>query len=84
MAFYTIHPRDIQNICFQKRARVVDIRNPQEYRKYHYKGASRIVTKTTGAAASQKTVLCFCTVSMEVQVFLLQENLEKKGMRFTR
>ena len=39
MAFYTIYPRDIQNICFQKRVRVVDIREPQEYRKYHYPGA---------------------------------------------
>ena len=29
MAFYTIYPRDIQNICFQKRVRVVDIREPQ-------------------------------------------------------
>ena len=42
MAFYTIHPRDIQNICFQKRVRVVDIREPQEYRKYHYPGAVNI------------------------------------------
>ena len=29
MAFYTIHPRDIQNICFQNR-------------KYHYPGAVNI------------------------------------------
>ena len=42
MAFYTIYPRDIQNICFQKRVRVVDIREPQEYRKYHYPGAVNI------------------------------------------
>ena len=34
MAFYTIYPRDIQNICFQKRVRVVDIREPQEYSEY--------------------------------------------------
>ena len=42
MAFYTIYPRDIQNICFQKRVRVVDIREPQEYRKHHYPGAVNI------------------------------------------
>ena len=39
MGFYTIYPRDIQSVCFQKRARVVDIREPEAYRMYHYRGA---------------------------------------------
>lgn len=42
MPFYTIHPKDIQNICFQKKAWVVDIREPEEYRKFHYRGAVNI------------------------------------------
>ena len=50
MAFYTIHPRDIQNICFQKRVRVVDIREPQEYRKYHceYGSTSLLAARKLG------------------------------------
>ena len=84
MAFYTIHPRDIQNICFQKRVRVVDIREPQEYRKYHYPGAviSRTAMMTAGAVVFQSIGRCFYTVSMGVQVFLLHASWEKKGMRF--
>ena len=76
MAFYTIYPRDIQNICFQKRVRVVDIREPQEYRKY------RTVMRTAGAVVFQSTGRCFYTVSMGVQVFLQRASWEKKGMRF--
>ena len=84
MAFYTIYPRDIQNICFQKRVRVVDIREPQEYRKYHYPGAVNIPysDETAGAVVFQSTGRCFYTVSMGVQVFLQRASWEKKGMRF--
>lgn len=42
MGFYTIYPRDIQSVCFQKRARVVDIREPEAYRIYHYRGAMNV------------------------------------------
>ena len=80
MAFYTIYPRDIQNICFQKRVRVVDIREPQEYRKYHYPGAVNI--PYSDEDVFQSTGRCFYTVSMGVQVFLQRASWEKKGMRF--
>lgn len=39
MAFYTIHPREISNILFQKRAVVIDVREREDYREYHYRGA---------------------------------------------
>ncbi len=39
MAFYTIHPREISNIMFQKRAILIDVREMEDYREYHYKGA---------------------------------------------
>lgn len=84
MAFYTIYPRDIQNICFQKRVRVVDIREPQEYRKYHYPGAVNIPysDEDSWCCRFQSTGRCFYTVSMGVQVFLQRASWEKKGMRF--
>ncbi len=86
MAFYTIYPRDIQNICFQKRVRVVDIREPQEYRKYHYPGAVNILIvlsdEDSWCCRFSKYRPLFYTVSMGVQVFLQRASWEKKGMRF--
>ncbi len=42
MAFYTIHPRDIEGICFKKKPVIIDIREPEEYRAYHLKGARNV------------------------------------------
>ena len=42
MAFYAIYPKDIQNICYKNRVRIVDIREPEAYRKYHYRGAVNV------------------------------------------
>ena len=45
MGFYTIYPREIENVRFRTHARVVDIRDRTEYRKYHYKGALNVPYK---------------------------------------
>lgn len=42
MAFYTVHPREIDNILFQRHPVIIDIREPEEYRKYHLKRALNI------------------------------------------
>lgn len=42
MAFYTIYPRDIEMICRKKHAVIVDIRQPEDYKKYHLKGAVNV------------------------------------------
>lgn len=39
MAFYTIHPREISDVMFQKRAIIIDVREREDYREYHYRGA---------------------------------------------
>ncbi len=39
MAFYTIHPREIEAVLMEKRAVVVDVRENEEYRAYHYRNA---------------------------------------------
>lgn len=39
MAFYTIHPRDISSIIMRKNAVIIDVREPEEYREYHYRNA---------------------------------------------
>ena len=36
MAFYTIHPRDVKQIFYQKRAVMLDIREPEDYEEYHF------------------------------------------------
>lgn len=39
MAFYTIHPREISGVMFRKKAIIIDIREQEAYRSYHYRGA---------------------------------------------
>ena len=39
MAFYTIYPREISSILYQKKAIVIDVRDREAYREYHYRGA---------------------------------------------
>ncbi len=39
MAFYTIHPREISDVVLQKKAIVIDVREREDYREYHYKDA---------------------------------------------
>lgn len=42
MTFNTIHPREMQEIIAKKHAVVVDIREREAYRNYHYKNAVNI------------------------------------------
>lgn len=42
MSFYAIYPKDISNICLKKKPVIVDIREREAYRKYHYSGAVNI------------------------------------------
>ncbi len=42
MAFYTIHPREINTIITQKHAVVVDVRGREDYMEYHFKNAVNI------------------------------------------
>ncbi len=39
MAFYTIHPREIEAVIRDTHAIVIDVREPDEYREYHYRNA---------------------------------------------
>lgn len=39
MTFYTIHPREMRAILYQKHAIVVDIRDREAYKKFHFKNA---------------------------------------------
>lgn len=39
MDFYTIHPREMEHIIQRKRAVVVDVREGEEYREYHFPNA---------------------------------------------
>ena len=39
MPFFMLHPKDIEITCSQKQAVIVDVRNREEYQKYHYKNA---------------------------------------------
>lgn len=40
MAFYTIHPREMQQVRYEKRAILLDIRDAKEYADYHFPGAA--------------------------------------------
>ncbi len=42
MAFYTIHPREVQEILEQKHAIIIDIRERADYQEYHLKRALNI------------------------------------------
>ncbi len=39
MAFYTIHPREMKQVWYQKRAILLDIREEEDYAAYHFPGA---------------------------------------------
>lgn len=42
MAFYTIHPKDIDSILKEKRAILVDIRSNEKYKEFHMNRAINI------------------------------------------
>lgn len=42
MAFNTIHPWEIETILLQKHAVVVDVRECEDYKKYHFRNAVNI------------------------------------------
>lgn len=39
MAFYTIHPREIDSVLMQKNAQIIDVRSREEYRRSHFRNA---------------------------------------------
>lgn len=39
MSFYTIHPREISSVMFEKKAILIDVRDQEEYAKFHHRGA---------------------------------------------
>ena len=39
MKFYTIHPREISAVLSEKHAVVIDVRERESYREYHFNGA---------------------------------------------
>ena len=42
MDFYTIHPREIDEIVRSKRAVLIDVREREEYREYHFQNARNL------------------------------------------
>lgn len=42
MAFYTIHPREIEDLLYRRRAMLIDVREPEEYREDHYRNARNL------------------------------------------
>ena len=39
MAFFTIHPREMEQIILNKHALVLDVRERESYREGHFRGA---------------------------------------------
>lgn len=39
MTFYTLHPKEIEDVRKQKNAIVIDLREREDYKKFHYKNA---------------------------------------------
>ncbi|MDD6216774.1 MAG: rhodanese-like domain-containing protein [Roseburia sp.] len=39
MAFYLLHPREFEDIFLKKRAVIIDVREREDYRKFHLRGA---------------------------------------------
>lgn len=39
MTFYTIHPKELSSVVRQKNAMIIDVREREEYREYHYRNA---------------------------------------------
>lgn len=42
MTFYTIHPREIEDLLYRRRAMLIDVRDREAYREYHYGNARNL------------------------------------------
>ena len=45
MAFFTIHPREMEQIILNKHALVLDVRERESYREGHFRGGCGILTE---------------------------------------
>lgn len=64
MAFYTIHPRDVKQIFYQKRAVMLDIREPEDYEEYHFPVAKNYPYEDSecwiNALNKRRTYILYC------------------------
>lgn len=64
MAFYTIHARNIANLRFEKQPLVVDVREPEEYRNNHMRGAINVPYRDdedwTRNFSGKRALLLYC------------------------
>lgn len=42
MVFYTIHPKEVKNIMTEKKAILIDVREREAYRQFHYRNARNL------------------------------------------
>ena len=50
MTFYTIHPRELEDIMRRKHGILIDVREADSYREYHYPNARNLPYEQTAGA----------------------------------
>ena len=64
MGFQTIYPRDIRHICQSRHAWIADIREPEDYRVYHLRGAINVPYREeeqwTYQFSKRRAVILYC------------------------
>ena len=70
MTFYTIHPRELEDIMRRKHGILIDVREADSYREYHYPNVCR------------RTDRWCSTAIMEAPVFWRRESSAERGMRY--
>lgn len=82
MAFMLLHPREIEKICREKNAVIIDIRKQTQYRQDHYKNAQNMTyqdcEKWLNCFMRGRCYIIYCEYGNTS--LLVARELEKKGI----
>ena len=81
MTFYTIHPRELEDIMRRKHGILIDVREADSYREYHYPNARNLpyekIDQWMHRLPKNRPL-----VIMEAPAFWRRESSAGRGMRY--
>lgn len=85
MTFYTIHPRELEDIMRRKHGILIDVREADSYREYHYPNARNLpyekIDQWMAPSAEEQTAGALLRL-WKHQPFWRRESSAGRGMRY--
>ena len=84
MTFYTIHPRELEDIMRRKHGILIDVREADSYREYHYPNARNLpyekIDQWMHRLPKNRPLVLYCDYGSPV--FWRRESSAGRGMRY--